>query len=127
MGDTGPRRWKRSWAWKREWGREHLKAQAESGLSIQDYCFAYGLRVHTFPNWRRRLNREAPDARPGEKGSSVPAQAVFAEVRVVSPEGLSSMPMAEVVLRGERRVRVGPDFDEGALRPLVALLESLAC
>ena len=60
MAGTRPRRCKRSQAWNRECGRQHLEAQAESGLSVHDYCFAYGLEVHTFYNWRRRLNRERP-------------------------------------------------------------------
>jgi hypothetical protein len=33
----------------------------------------------------------------------------------------------ELVLRGERRVRLGADFDAGSLRRLVAVLESLPC
>jgi hypothetical protein len=35
--------------------------------------------------------------------------------------------VAEVVLRGGRRLEVGADSDEGALRRLAALLESLPC
>jgi transposase-like protein len=109
-----------------------VEAQGESGLSVQDFCFAYGLPVRTFYNWRRCLNRERPTPPGGDNASRLPAQLVFAEVVVVSaqpvsPESVSSESVAEVVLRGGRRLEVGADFDEGALRHLVALLESLPC
>jgi transposase-like protein len=104
-----------------------LEAQAESGLSVHDYCFAYGLEVHTFYNWRRRLNREMPTPTGKDDASRLPAQLVFAEVVLVSPAPVSSESVVEVVLRGGRRLQVGADFDEGALRRLVGLLESLPC
>jgi len=118
---------KRNPAWNREQGRQHLEAQAESGLTIQDYCFAYGVPVHTFHNWRRRLQRETQGAHVGCIEARVPSKPVFAEVHVVSSERPSPPSLVEVVLRGGHRFRVGPDFDEGALRRLVALLESLPC
>jgi len=52
---------------------------------------------------------------------------MFAEVSFVCPEPESPTPLVEVVLRGGRRLEVGPDFDEGELRRLVALLESQPC
>lgn len=57
MASTRPRRCKRNVAWNREWARQHLEEYARSGLSVQNFCFAYGLTVHTFNGWRRRLNR----------------------------------------------------------------------
>lgn len=127
MVDIRPRRCKRSPAWTREQGCQHVEAQAESGLTVQDYCFAHGLPVHTFHNWRRRLKKTTPvpDGRAIE--SRVPAKPVFAEVLVVLPECLSPASVVEVVLRGERRLRVEPGFDEETLRRLVGLLESLPC
>jgi transposase-like protein len=127
MADTRPRRCKRNPAWNREQGRQHVEAQAESGLSVQDYCFAHGLPVHTFHNWRRRLKQKTQDPDGGDIESRVPAKPVFAEVLVVSPECLSPASVVEVVLRGERRLRVELDLDEETLRRLVALLESLPC
>lgn len=131
------RRCKRSSAWNREWARQHVEAQAESGLSVQDFCFAYGVAVHTFYGWRRRLKAKHPSP-PGEDASSrLPLQQLFAEVPVYSPgpvsvngvslEPVSSASVVEVVLRGGRRLEVGTDFDEEELRRLVALLESLPC
>ena len=121
------RRCKRSSAWNREWARQHVEAQAESGLSVEDFCFAYGVSVHTFYGWRRRLKAKRPSP-PGEDAASrLPLQQLFAEVAVLSPEPVPSESMAEVVVRGGRRLQVGADFDEEELRRLVALLESLPC
>jgi transposase-like protein len=115
----------------------HVEAQAESGLSVQDFCFAYGLPVRSFYPWRRRLNAKRP-ASPGEDTISwLAVHPLFAEVAVLSPElvsgacvsaeSVSSESVAEVVLRGGRRLQGGADFDEAELRRLVALLESLPC
>jgi hypothetical protein len=131
------RRCKRSSAWNREWARQHVEAQATSGLSVQDFCFAYSVAVHTFYGWRRRLKAKHPSP-PGEGAASrLPLQQLFAEVPVyfpepvcaecVSPEPVSSASVVEVVLQGGRRLEVGADFDKVELRRLVALLESLPC
>ena len=104
---------------------------------VQDFCFAYGVSVDTFYGWRRRLKAKRPSP-PGEDAASrLPLHQLFAEVAVLSPElvleqcllpvSVSSKSVAEVVVRGGRRVQVGADFDEGALRRLVGLLESLPC
>ena len=132
MAGRRPRRCKRSAAWNREWARQHVEAQAESGLSVAGFCFAYGLPVRTFYTWRRRLNAKRPVS-PGEDTISwLAVHPLFAEVAVLSPEvvsgeSASSESVAEVVLRGGRRLEVGADFDAEALRQLVALLESLPC
>ena len=137
MAVTRGRRCKRSSAWNREWARQHVEAQAESGLSVQDFCFAYGLPVRTFYTWRRRLNAKRPAFSGEDTIAWLAVHPLFAEVAVsspepvsaecVSPESASSESVAEVVLRDGRRLEVGADFDEGALRRLVALLESLPC
>ena len=64
MADTRARRCKQSPAPNREQGRQHVEAQAERGSTVQDDCLAYGLKTHTFRNWRRRFTRgrEAPSS-----------------------------------------------------------------
>jgi hypothetical protein len=52
-------------------------------------------------------------------------EALFAEVAVPSPSVEAST--IEVVLAGERRIRVAPGFDEETLRRVVAALEGAAC
>ena len=142
IAETRPRRCKRSAAWNREWARLHVEAQAESRLSVQDSCSAYGLPVRAFCAWRRRVNAKGAASRDQDTISWLAVHPLFAEVTVsspapesaegVSPESVSlkpvcSAPVAEVVLRGGRRLSVNANFDEGALRRLVALLESLPC
>ena len=131
------RRCRRSSAWNREWARQHVEVQAESGLTVQDFCFAYGVSVQTFYGWRRRLKAKRPSPPSEGAASRLPLQQLFAEVPVYSPdpvsvecvslEPVSSVSVIEVVLRGGRRLEVGADFDEEELRRLVALLESLPC
>lgn len=127
MADTGSRPCKRSPAWNREQGRQHVKAQAESGLTVQDYCFAHGLLVHTFHNWRRRLKRDREGSSSGSLESSVSGGPAFVEVLVGSLEPGQEPAVVEVILQGGRRLRVGRGFDEETLRRLVTLLESLPC
>ena len=110
MADTRPRRCKRSPVWNREQGRQHVQAQAESSLTIQDYCFAHGLNVHTFHNWRRRLKRGTPGPDGGGIESSVPAKPAFVEVLLDSLEPREGPSAIEVVLQGTRRLRVEPGF-----------------
>src|SRR5512140_2573020 len=94
------RRCKRSSAWNREWARQHVEAQAASGLSVQDFCFAYGVSVDRFYGWRRRLKAKRPSP-PGEDAASrLPLQELFAEVAVLPSESVCSDSMAELVLRG---------------------------
>ena len=127
MADMKPRRCKRSPAWNREQQRQHVKAQAESGLTVQDYCFAHGLKAHNFYNWRRRVRVEeqGPDETGGEPRAC--ASPAFAELRVGSRAHFPEARAVEVLLAGERRLRVSPGFDGETLRRLVSLLESLPC
>jgi transposase-like protein len=104
-----------------------VEAQAESGLSVQDFCFAHGVQVHTFYGWRRRLKAKRPSPSGEDAASRLPLQDLFAEVTVLPPEAVCSESVVEVVVRGGRRLQVGTDFDETELRRLVALLESLPC
>jgi transposase-like protein len=124
---TRGRRCKRSLAWNRQWARQHVEAQAESGLSVADFCFAYGLPVRTFYGWRRRLNAKGIASTYEDTTSLLSVQPLFAEVAVFSPESVSSASVVEVMLRSGRRLEVRTDFDEEELRRLVALLESLPC
>ena len=61
-------------------------------------------------------------------GAGEPSSAMFAEVHVAeSPMQGLDVSGVELVLCGERRVRVAPGFDEGTARRVVALLESPPC
>ena len=51
MSEIKPRRCTRS----REHWRGHVAGHAQSGLAIEDYCVAHGLKRRTFHRWRRRF------------------------------------------------------------------------
>ena len=127
MAEERPRRCKRSPEWNRAEGRKHLEAQAESGLSIRAYCLANNLAEWTFYNWRRRIAFEAQGKATPSMESPTPAKAAFAELVIPSAGNRLEPWMVEIVLRGERRIRVGPGFDEETLRRLVSVMESLSC
>ncbi len=127
MADIKARPCKRSRAWHREQWRRHLTAQAESGLTISGYCIAHGLKRETFHRWRRRFKGEAQGSNGAGHAPATPSKAAFAEVVVAPAQQPGNVSGIEVVLRGERRVRVGAGFDEATLLRLVAVLESVPC
>jgi hypothetical protein len=86
-----------------------------SGLSVRAFCARRGLATPSFYAWRRGLEQ-----RDAERPAFVP-------VRVV-PDGLAACAgTLEVVLAGDRIVRVTPGFDAGTLRQLLAVLEGRPC
>lgn len=130
------RKCKRSRAWRRAWWRNHVDVWRDSGLSGAEYCRRHGLKPQSFYWWRGRFTREdggsskrrgaeSPDSTQSSKAVECSSSAsVFTEIR------LASLPSAscgvEVVLSGERRVRVEPGFDEETLVRVVQTLEELA-
>lgn len=127
MADIKPRQCVRTHAWRREQWRGHVGAQPASGLTIEGYCVAHGLKRRTFHRWRRRFKREAQDSNGMGRESKVRCETAFAEVFVTAREAPRAESAIEVVLRGERRVWVAAGFEEETLRRLVAVLESLPC
>ena len=53
--------------------------------------------------------------------------AAFAELRLPAGTVQAAASGVEVVLPGERRLRLGPGFNEDTLRRAVSVLESLSC
>lgn len=101
---TGSRRWTR-----REAG-EVLAELERSGASLAAFARREGLSAERLYRWRARLTK---------------TKATFVEIRpdaVVNRGGAA----LEVVLAGGRTLRVPSDFDEVALRRLIAVLEG-AC
>jgi len=108
-----------------------VSAQAGSGLSAAAYCRKHGLGVASFYRWRRIFAAEGesiPSA--GKTGeSALPSGARFAELRLAGT-GLAAGEDAsgvELVLPGERRLRLSPGFDADTLVRAVIALESLPC
>lgn len=40
---------------RRKNGAEHVKAQAESGLSMAEYCRREGIAANSFYNWKKKF------------------------------------------------------------------------
>jgi transposase len=89
-----------------------------SGLSVRAFCRRRLLSEASFYGWRRELRER--DAVAG-RSAFVPVQVVDSEAAVSPGFGI------EVVLSGERSVRIGPGFDADTLRRVLAVLEEESC
>ncbi len=103
----------RDWFW-----RETLRQFAASGQSIRGFCRSRGLSEPSFYSWRRRLATHDESLSPTAHPSEAPA---FVPVRVTdqTSEGI------EIVLRGDRRIRLSGPVDRAALAEVVAVLEGV--
>ncbi len=101
--------------------RRVLEEQANSGVTVADFCERHLLSKTKYYWWKRQLRskRGKPlDARPSERAPS------FVPV-TVRPQPASGGPQYpfEVQLCGMRVLRVSGDFDGESLRRLLAVLE----
>ena len=93
-----------------------IAEQKESGQSAAAFCRTRGLREALFYYWKKQLQEVA---RPQ-----------FVEVQVAKPDlsqnhsGAALGTTIEVRLGNGRSLMVGPEFDAGHLRALLAVLES---
>ena len=96
--------------------RSLIAEQKESGQSAAAFCRARGVREALFYYWKKQLQEVA--------------RSQFVEVQVAKPnlsEGDSRATRGttiEVRLRNGRSLMVGPEFNAGHLRALLAVLES---
>ena len=100
---------RREWYW-----REVIERQPESGLSIRAFCRRSGIREWTFYSWRRKLR---------DREGAGEAEVTFLPVRVTEPARPGGASI-EIVLPGDRRVRVSAPVDREALREVLAALEA---
>ena len=118
----------RSRAWNRARWLELVRAWSGSALPVVEYCRREGLHPSSFQRWRHIFGESGEallDADSSAEDAS--AGALFAQVEVTSSAAALDAQSIELVLAGERRVRVGRNFDEETLRRLVRTLEGLAC
>ena len=92
-----------------EYWRGVLAEQRRSGLSLRAFAAQRGVSVNTLQYWKYKRPTTAPQ---------------FEEIRL-TPEASHAQraPALEIVLRGDRVVRVGVDFDADLLRRVIAALE----
>ena len=86
-----------------------LSALEQSGESLAAFAKREGLSSERLYRWRAKLSKQA-----------------FVEVRH-EPARTETVDVLEVVVATGRVVRVPRDFDAGALRRLLAVLEASAC
>ena len=128
MAEGTPRGCGRGRSWNRARWLTYVRAWSTSGLPVVEYCRQEGLHPSSFHRWRRLFGEsgealgDSPDSAEGDSPT-----ALFERVEVFSPSAPAHAPAIEVVLAGERRIRVGADFEEETLRRLVRALEGLAC
>ena len=107
-----------------------------SGLRQAEFCRRRGLNLGTLRWWRSQLRTHArrdvqvlaPPARAAPATTSpvptfVPVTVTAGEVAVAPRRARG--PTIDVVLRGHRRIRVGPDLDERLLARVVLVLEAI--
>ena len=91
-----------------------------SSQTLREFCEEHDIKESTFGLWRRRLASEESTAaeQPAEQATLLPVEVLGR---------LEEGSWFEIVLPGDRRVRVRSDFDEEALRRVVTCLEGLEC
>ena len=99
--------------WREQDARAVLDELGASGLSLQAFCRRYGVGRERVRYWQRRLRARA----------GVTDAPVFLPVRVVTPRIAVADEPIEIVVRGERTVRVRPGFDRELLRRVLEVLE----
>src|SRR4051812_1792066 len=91
--------------------RKRLARWKASGLKVRAYCDREGVTPTALAHWRKEI--AARDARRAE--AAVP---LFVPVHLTPPPAAT----LDVVLRGDRMVRVPPGFDPAHLRAVMAAL-----
>ena len=99
--------------WREEDARAVLETWAASGTSLTAFARAHGLSPARVLRWERRLRQE-------------PSELTFHPIELVSAPGRERESL-ELVVRGDRRIVIGADFDAVLLRRLVETVESWTC
>ena len=92
---------------RREFWRQLVAEQQQSGISVRAICRQRGASEHSFYQWRKRLAARLPMK--------------FALVEK-SSGALGKAGPIEVVLASGERLRIGPGFDAATLRAVLGVL-----
>jgi hypothetical protein len=109
-------------------GARLIEQYVESGLTQREFCTRRRVSVGTLQYWLRRIVADESGERPTEPRlvevsllAAAMMEAPKAERAELARGGY------EVVLGGERRLRISPGFDAEEVAVLVALLEERGC
>jgi transposase len=113
---------------RQKWQRL-VSEQGRSGLSVAAFCRERGMCAPHFFAWKKRLQEAgkpdgAGDSR--EKFVEVKLAAGPKELRATGLRPPAGDSRVEVVLANGRSLRVGPGFDAGHVRALLAVVEGVA-
>jgi transposase len=100
---------------KEEYWRGVIDDWRGSGLSARAFCRQQAVSEASFYCWRRELQKR--DA----------SRAAFVPVRLLTAEVTAATAGIDLLLPGQRTVRVSADFDAATLRRLLAVLEEQPC
>lgn len=106
-------------------GTRLVEQYLESGWTQREFCDRERISVGALQYWLRRIAADESD----ESGAEPRLVEVKVLGAVASPAGsaVAARSGYEVVLAGERRLRIPPGFDAEEVAVLVALLEERGC
>jgi hypothetical protein len=101
-----------------------------SGVTQTEFCRQRGVNQGTFNWWKRQLARRSrePAADRAAPPSNLPTrQVAFAPIRIQGHEDRVTNGALEIVLPGDRRLRLSGPVDRQQLIDVLAVLEAAAC
>jgi len=110
---------------KADYWRRVIRQQGGSGLSVRAWCGRQDVPEASFYWWRRRLGRRGAAGSPSRRRRI--NRSPFVPVRITAdPAGAANNRPGciEIILSGERRVRVFGSVDRQALAGVLAVLHT---
>jgi hypothetical protein len=105
-----------------EW-RKRVERWRDSGLTAAEFAAETGINAGTLQFWQYKLKKRIGEGRsPKPVPPRPPLAASIIELR--APAAIATDARFEVELANGRRLRVPADFDSGALRTLITVLEA---
>jgi len=106
---------------KEQHWRELIDGCSRSGQSVASYCKQNKICANSFYQWRTELARRDKARGSGAQERALTFVPLTVDVPAVQRGEL------EVVLIGDRRIRIVDDFEPAILAKLVTVLEQLPC
>jgi transposase-like protein len=92
---------------RREFWRQLVAQQQQSGVSVRAFCQQRGTSEHSFYQWRKRL------------AANLPVKFALVETHGAAPANGSAL---ELILVSDERLRITPGFDIATLRAVLSVL-----
>jgi len=92
---------------RREFWRQLIGRQEQSGLSVRAFCQQHNTSEHSFYRWRKRL------------AALLPVKFALVETSHTAPGKAKAI---ELIVPSGERLRIEPGFDAAALRAVLSVL-----